>query len=120
MPGVATVLLSDPDDRSRVVLASLLEALGHRVVHEPGLEQVAAAVIEPASPAARRMVRLLRSDSPVPVVCVSNRRRSAAAVRLDPVAFIAKPARVGPFVRAVTTAIERSAHSAAEPARAAA
>jgi len=112
MPSVATVLLSDPDERTRVLLQALLEALGHRVVEEDGLERVAAAVIEPASPAAMRMVQRLRTRGDVPVVCVSSRRRGAAALRLDPVAYIAKPVQVGTFIRAVAAAVDESARVA--------
>jgi len=101
---MATVLLSDPDERSRVLLASLIEALGHRVVHEVGLSPVDMAVIEPASPRALALLVLARSRGRhVPVVCVSGRRRSVTSARLDPVAFFDKPVAVGPFVRAVAS-----------------
>jgi hypothetical protein len=106
---VATVLLSDPDERSTLVLRSLLEALGHTVVHELD-RSVDAAVIEPASRKALRLVQRARAgDGHVPVVCVSAHRRGSRSQRLEPVAFFDKPVPVGPFVRAMT--------AAAEPAR---
>jgi len=40
---MAKVFLADPDSESRAVLAALIEALAHRVVHKPE-EDVAAAV----------------------------------------------------------------------------
>lgn len=103
---MATVLLSDPDEKSRVLLASLIEALGHRVVYDVGLDRVDAAVIEPASRDAMGLVRRARARrSFLPVVCVSARRRSPTAMRLGPVAYIDKPVPVGPFVRALATAV---------------
>jgi hypothetical protein len=103
---MATVLLSDPDERTRVTTAALIEALGHRVVDELGLEPVAAAVIEPASPEAPRLVQRARArGGEVPVVCVSARRRGAVAMRLDPVAYLDKPVPVGPLVRAIEVAV---------------
>jgi DNA-binding NtrC family response regulator len=106
---MATILLSDPDESSRVLLGALLEALGHRVVDDIGDDGVAAAVIEPASRHAMTQVRHLRSRRrQMPVICVSGRRRSITAMRLDPVAFISKPVPVGPFVRAVSVAVDRA------------
>jgi CheY-like chemotaxis protein len=103
---MATVLLSEPDEQTRVVLAALLEALGHRVVDDLASGPVDAAVIEPASREALSLVRRARSNQTLPVVCVSSRRRSVTAMRLEPVAFIDKPAPIGPFVRAVTIALD--------------
>ena len=109
---MATILLNDPDRSSRIVLTALFEALGHRVVAEIGLNRVDAAVIEPASREAMSQVQRLRARRRhVPVICVSGRRRSVTATRLDPVAYIAKPVPVGPFVRAVTAAVDRSRES---------
>ncbi|HET7566794.1 MAG TPA: hypothetical protein VFJ91_02300 [Gaiellaceae bacterium] len=106
---MATILLSDPDESSRVLLTALLEALGHRVVRDAGLERVDAAVIEPASREAMNEVRRLRARRRyLPVICVSGHRRGAASMRLEPVAFIGKPVPVGPFVRAVHSAVDRS------------
>lgn len=102
---MATVLLSDPDEQSRLVLAALIEALGHRVVDrlEPGLD---AAVIEPASGTAMRLVRSARAErSGLPVICVTTRRRSPLAMQLEPLAWLDKPVLVGPFVRAISTAV---------------
>lgn len=114
MPAMATILLNDPDESSRVLLTALLEALGHRVVGEIGTDRVDAAVIAPESRQAMSQVRRLRAiRGRTPVICVSGRRRSVTAMRLEPVAFIAKPVPVGPFVRAVTAAVDRSRSAAA-------
>ncbi|HET7572339.1 MAG TPA: hypothetical protein VFJ77_06690 [Gaiellaceae bacterium] len=120
---MATILLSDPDEKSRVMLASLIEALGHRVVYDLGLDRVDAAVIEPASQDAMGLVRQARARRRLlPVVCVSARRRTPTARRLAPVAYIDKPVPVGPFVRALTTAVgpRRSLRQAEHEALAAA
>ncbi len=103
-----TVLLSDPDERSRVMLAALIEALGHRVVYELGPGGcVDAAVIEPASHEAVRLVQRARTRHRVlPVVCVTGGRRNLSGKRLVPVAYLDKPVRVGPFVRAVASAVD--------------
>jgi len=111
---MATILLNDPEESSRVVLTALLEALGHRVVGEVGLDRVDAAVIAPESRQAMTQVRRLRARRRrLPVICVSGRRRSITAMRLEPVAFIGKPVPVGPFVRAVAAAVDRSRDVAA-------
>jgi CheY-like chemotaxis protein len=103
---MANILLSDPDERSRATTAALIEALGHRVVDEPGSGPLAAAVIEPASPEALRLVERARARGrDVPVVCVSARRRGAVAMRLDPVAYLDKRVPVGPLVRAIAVAV---------------
>jgi len=105
---MATILLTDPDHDSRVVLTALLEALGHRVVDEIDSVKVDAAVIEPASRQAMTQVRHLRARRrDLPVICVSRRRRSSTAMRLEPVVYLGKPVPVGPFVRAVCAAVGR-------------
>ncbi|MGH3049529.1 MAG: hypothetical protein ACRDLK_05165 [Gaiellaceae bacterium] len=110
---MATILVSDPDESTRLVLTALLEALGHRVVTD-GLDRVDAAVIEPASRHALGQVHGLRADRRfLPVICVSGKRRSVTSMRLEPVAFINKPVPVGPFVRAVSTAVARARETAA-------
>jgi len=106
---MATILLSDPEHDSRVVLTALLEALGHRVVDEIDSGKIDAAVIEPASRQAMTQVRHLRARRrDLPVICVSGRRRGSTAMRLDPVIFLGKPVPVGPFVRAVDAAVART------------
>ena len=103
---MATILLSDPNEQSRLVLAALVEALGHHVVYDLESGKIDAAVIEPASGDAMRLVRQARARrSALPVICVSSRRRSPTGMRLEPVAWLEKPALVGPFVRAISTAV---------------
>ena len=91
------------------MLSALLVALGHRVVDEAEIDTVDAAVIEPASREAMKQVARLRARRRrMPVICVSDRRRGSTAMQLEPVAFIGKPVPIGPFVRAVAVAVERS------------
>jgi hypothetical protein len=105
---VAVVLVSDPDFKWRIALTAIAEALGHDVVHDLDRGPVDVAVVEPMSRESVALAREAReSGEPTPVVCVTSGRRVIGGWLLEPVGYLEKPVRVGPFVRALERALER-------------
>ena len=97
------MLVSDPDSQWRIALSAIVEALGHEVVHDLSRGSVDVAVVEPLS---RDSVTLAREAGPAPVVCVTGGRRVIGGWLLEPVGYLEKPVKVGPFVRTLTRALE--------------
>jgi len=111
---VATVLIADSDEHTRVVVGALVEALGHRPVYELGRGDIDLVVVEPACAEALAVATSARTvRRSVPVICVSAGRRTIAAPTLTPLARFDKPLPVGPFVRALTRALKGPSRSLA-------
>jgi hypothetical protein len=111
---VAVVLVSDPEPRWRIALTAIVEALGHKVVTDLRHGSVDVIVVEPMSRESVALARKAR-ESGAQVVCVTSGRRMIGGWLLEPVAYLEKPVQVGPFVRTIERALERT-----QPARAAA
>lgn len=102
---MAVILVSDPESRWRIALTAIVEALGHEVVHDLDGGPVDVIVVEPMS---RESVALGREarGSGAQVVCVTGGRRMIGGWLLEPVAYLEKPVKVGPFVRTIERALE--------------
>ena len=106
---MALVLVSDPDFKWRIALTAIVEALGHDVVHDLDAGPVDVAVVEPMSRESVALAPEAREwGEETPVVCVTSGRRVIGGWLLEPVGYLEKPVRVGPFVRALEKALERA------------
>jgi DNA-binding LytR/AlgR family response regulator len=112
---VAIVLVSDPELRWRIALSAIVEALGHDVVHDLDRGPVDVIVIEPMSRESVALAREARGAG-AQVVCVTGGRRMIGGWLLEPVAYLEKPVQVGPFVRTIERALERTQQPAAAAA----
>ena len=106
--GMARILLTDPDPSYRSLLAAVVRGLGHEAVHTwaEGSAPVDLVVLEPAAPEGIRMGLALRSLYPrLPIVCVSSRDAIAAALALEPAAYLVKPVSLAELEAALTAAL---------------
>lgn len=107
------VLLEDPNDDVRDLIAVLLEQLGCRVFSSSPEDTTRARrldliVVEPASPSGRRLLDVhVATRSSVPVVCVSIYPRERVGLPLQPSAYLVKPFDTGGFQEAVLAALGR-------------
>ena len=108
---VARILIVDPADEVRELLARSVARLGHDpVVYDAAAERplpdVDVAVVEPSAPSSVRLVEALRGRRPcLPVVCVSIKPRSADVAALAPTAYLLKPFHLRDLERALAAAI---------------
>jgi len=97
LPGVATILIADPDPGTWTLLELLVLRLGHRPIGQRELaegEQPDLMLLEPSSRLGLRQAQGLRRRLPqLPVLCVSIDGPSTETRELNPVGHVMKPFR---------------------------
>jgi CheY-like chemotaxis protein len=107
---VARILVAEKHPSVRRLLELRLERLGHEPVAWAGdgieLEDVDAAVVEPADPETLSFARSLRRDDPhMPMVVSSVRGRTLESASLRPAAHLVKPFALSGLERALDAAL---------------
>ena len=107
------VLVLEPYEGIRDVIEAVVRVLGHEpVAAAPGvpleeLQPVHAAVIEPAAPAAPKLLQaLLKEDPQFPIIYVSIVAGELEMLAVEPVAYLLKPFAVSDLSRALERALE--------------
>jgi CheY-like chemotaxis protein len=91
---MARILIAEPDKEVRELFGHALARLGHEAVRpdDPSVEEVDAALVEPASLPALALARRLRMLRPeLAIIVVSIHSRNPASHALKPVAHLVKP-----------------------------
>jgi DNA-binding response OmpR family regulator len=112
---VPRILVCEPHEEVRTLLAHVVARLGHEAVfpqEDSGSgfrdDPVAVLVIEPADPRALATAQILRLErEEIPIVCASIYPPTAHSRRLEPVAYLVKPFALGELEAALTAAVER-------------
>jgi hypothetical protein len=112
---MAKILISEPHEDVRGLLAAMAVRLGYEPVSVRGVETVPAdarvLVFEPAEPESLEHARALRRDRPgLVLVCVSIRPPEPDWLALDPIAYVIKPFTLDSLriALAAATSTERS------------
>ena len=107
------VLVLEPYEGIREVIEAVVRLLGHEpVAAEPGvpladLQPLHAAVIEPAAPAAPKLLEaLLEEDPQFPIIYVSIVAGELEMLAVEPVAYLLKPFAVSDLSRALERALD--------------
>jgi len=110
------VLVLEPYEGIRAVIEGVIRLLGHEpVTATPGvsLEELGplhAAVIEPAAPAAPKLLEeLLKEDPQFPIIYVSIVAGELEMLTVEPVAYLVKPFAVSDLSEALERALDSSA-----------
>jgi hypothetical protein len=107
-PAVARVLICEPHGDTGDLLEIVVRRLGHEPVRFDGRVEeghdVAAAVVEPATPGALVVAERLRRDG-VALVFLSILPAEPAALDLHPVAYLLKPFALHDLERALAEAL---------------
>ncbi len=107
---MARILVAEKDPAVRRLLEVRLGHLGHEPVAWDGdaarVEDVDAALVEPADPETLWFARVLRRDQPhVPIVVSSSRGRTLETASLRPAAHLVKPFALSRLERALDDAL---------------
>jgi CheY-like chemotaxis protein len=109
---VARILILEPHDEVRALLAHVAGRLGHEPVL-PGADggggpdvRVDLVLMEPCDPRALALARTLRArDAELPIVCASIYPAAPQARSLRPVAHLVKPFGLGELERTLAAAL---------------
>jgi CheY-like chemotaxis protein len=106
------VLILEPYEGIRAVIEAVVRLLGHEpVIASPGarledLGPVDAAVIEPAAPAAPKLLQaLLNEDPQLPIIYVSVVAGELEMLAVEPVAYLMKPFAISDLSAALERAL---------------
>lgn len=105
---MARILIIEPHDDVRELLARIVTRLGHEHVRPEDRERddaaVDAAILEPAVPGGLALARSLRREG-VPLVLVSIEPAVPELLQLDVVAYLSKPFVLADLRRALALAL---------------
>jgi CheY-like chemotaxis protein len=103
---VARVLIDEPTEEIRELVARLVGLLGHQVIRTSEGELPDVVVFEPAAEGPLRRAQELRLRAPhVPIVACSLKEPSAETRALEPAAHLLKPFRLAELKAALDAAL---------------